>query len=295
MPYISFVWCFGYLLFFRMTYLFGLPKPLPYANAVQLVLTLKAVGLSFEIHDSYMRKIKLFKLENAQKSDSDDLNAKKEAEIIDLELKYISITKQPSILEMISYQYCYIGILTGPYFKFKTYQDWLNSKYSQNFKNSMLFLLKRNKYTIFILIGFLIISRYVSFSDPLKLSFYDSSIWYRLLYMPLIFTLFRFRFYIAWIFSECSCITSDFGAYPLLSKPKPGAGPTNLIELDKNNYDELSFETVHNIDEYNCETEVTVKRVMHYWNMTVQWWMANYVYKRIAFKSAGLFEYFFIN
>ena len=127
-----------------MTYLFGLPRPLPYANAVQLVLTLKAVGLSFEIHDSYMRKTKLFKLESNSRT-GDDPNAKKEAESINLELKYISITKQPSILEMISYQYCYIGILTGPYFKFKTYQDWLNTKYSQNLNESLKFVLKRNK------------------------------------------------------------------------------------------------------------------------------------------------------
>ena len=60
-----------------------------------------------------------------------------------------------------------------------------------------------------------------------------------------------------------------------------------LTDNCKNDNNELSFETVHNIDEYYCETEVTVKRVLHYWNMTVQWWMANYVYKRIPFKSAG--------
>ena len=38
---LSFIWCFGYLLFFRLTYLFGLPKPVAYANAIQLILTLK--------------------------------------------------------------------------------------------------------------------------------------------------------------------------------------------------------------------------------------------------------------
>lgn len=43
MPYISFIWCFSYLLFFRMTNYFGLPKPLAYANAVQLILTLKVL------------------------------------------------------------------------------------------------------------------------------------------------------------------------------------------------------------------------------------------------------------
>ncbi len=41
--------------------------------------------------------------------------------------------------------------------------------------------------------------------------------------MPLIFTLFRFRFYSAWLLAECMCMSAGFGAYPLASKPKPGS------------------------------------------------------------------------
>ena len=48
--------------------------------------------------------------------------------------------------------------------------------------------------------------------------------------MVLIFYLFRFRFYIAWIFAEISCMTAAFAAYPTSTKPKPGAGPTDLLE-----------------------------------------------------------------
>ena len=48
-----------------------------------------------------------------------------------------------------------------------------------------------------------------------------------------------------------------------------------------------SFETVHNIDEYGCETATTVKTVLHHWNMTVQYWMANYIYKRVSLKFLG--------
>ena len=50
---LSFIWCFGYLLFFRLTHLFSLPTPVAYANAIQLVLTLKVISilvfLSFKI------------------------------------------------------------------------------------------------------------------------------------------------------------------------------------------------------------------------------------------------------
>ena len=201
----------------------------------------------------------------------------------------MSIKSSPSLFDCFSYSYCYIGILTGPYFKYRTYIDWVYSKYSVNLRESFKFILNRSKYIVFIIAGFLLISKYVSFSDPLKKDFYENPLWYRLAYMPLIFTLFRFRFYIAWILSEYACIMSNFGAYPIISKPKPGAGPTNLVDLanSKESKLEINFNSVHNIDEYACETETTVKRVMHFWNMSVQWWMANNVYKRIPFKSLG--------
>jgi len=38
---VSFIWCFGYIAFFRTAHLFGLPEVLPHANAVQLFLTLR--------------------------------------------------------------------------------------------------------------------------------------------------------------------------------------------------------------------------------------------------------------
>lgn len=167
--------------------------------------------------------------------------------------------------------------------------------------------------------------------DPLNDKFYEHSFSYRLVYMILIFTLFRARFYVAWILAEFSAITSGttsfyllihykfnslslvFGAYPISGKPKPGAGPTDLKELEKyliqsivsffgqlfvsfsfikNNKDDdltesVNFETVHNINEWGCETSPTVKNVMHHWNMTVQYWMASFVYKRVPFKKYG--------
>ncbi len=40
---LSFLWCFGYLLFFRLTHYFSIPRPVAHANAVQLLLTLKVL------------------------------------------------------------------------------------------------------------------------------------------------------------------------------------------------------------------------------------------------------------
>jgi lysophospholipid acyltransferase 7 len=123
--YFSSIWSFGYLLFFRITYKFGLPQPVAYANAVQLILTLKTVGLAFETHDSYIRLKKLYGKENSNKNGTD-------LELLKLEIEFFSVDPKLSFVEIMCYFYCYIGILTGPYFKFRTYKDWLNFKNGKN-------------------------------------------------------------------------------------------------------------------------------------------------------------------
>ena len=50
----------------------------------------------------------------------------------------------------------------------------------------------------------------------------------------------------------------------------------------------FDFETIHNLDEYGCEFAPTVRDGMRSWNMTVQFWLAHHVYRRVPFKSNGL-------
>ena len=49
---------------------------------------------------------------------------------------------------------------------------------------------------------------------------------------------------------------------------------------------EYNFETVHSLDLYGCELAPTVREGMRAWNMTVQYWLATYVYKRLPVKAA---------
>ena len=150
-----------------------MPKPLPYANAVQLVMTLKLVGLAFEIHDSYKRKLKLSKPAEepaaapAKSSTTEQtVETLSEMEKLKLEVEFCSIEPKPKFYEMILYSYCYVGILTGPYFKYRTYKDWLvNSSSSKDSLkiDTLNFLINRGKAAPFIIIGFLILSKLVSF------------------------------------------------------------------------------------------------------------------------------------
>ena len=47
------------------------------------------------------------------------------------------------------------------------------------------------------------------------------------------FMIFRTRLYIAWLVSECMCMTSTLGAYPVEAKSKYGQGPSDLKGLDE--------------------------------------------------------------
>jgi len=50
---------------------------------------------------------------------------------------------------------------------------------------------------------------------------------------------------------------------------------------------EYNFDTVHNLDLYGCEMAPTVREGMRAWNMTVQYWLATYVYKRVPVRASS--------
>lgn len=132
------------------------------------------VGLAFEVHDSYMRKRRVLKL-NEQISESlkkldpniaelENKNGKLTDELskLKLEMEFVSLETRPSLVQMLLYTYCYIGLLTGPYFKYRTYADWLANRSAHEI-DSISFIVRRGRVAPFIVIGFLILSKFVSF------------------------------------------------------------------------------------------------------------------------------------
>lgn len=48
---------------------------------------------------------------------------------------------------------------------------------------------------------------------------------------------------------------------------------------------EYDSETIHNVNEYGADFVSTVREGMRNWNMTVQYWLAVFVYKRVPWKK----------
>ncbi len=176
------------------------------------------VGLAFEIH---------------QRKDSSDKTNSVHAS------KDTYLVNPPSLYDYYSYGYCYCGLMTGPYYSFRTYQDMLLQDTSDI--STVIPAIKALKYFPFFTVPYLLLQHYF----PLKHIATDEFLehrWgvpYRLLYIFPCFTWFRFRFYLGWMLAKSMCITMALGAYPFESEPKPGAGPTKPLELKDKTENEI--------------------------------------------------------
>merc|ERR1712020_731975 len=161
-----------------------------------MIMTLKLMGLAFEVHDSHNS----------------------------LDKKYKSIN--PEILDIFHYAFAHSGILTGPYYRFRTFQDLYESPYV-NYAECDFAMIKRIIRAPIYIFLFLVTGYIFPLKAVLEEDYYETtSIWYRLFYMTPVFFNFRMRLYTGFILSECSCIMAGLGAYPVKSDPKPGQGPS---------------------------------------------------------------------
>ncbi|XP_006897358.1 PREDICTED: lysophospholipid acyltransferase 7 isoform X2 [Elephantulus edwardii] len=194
----------------------------------------------------------------------------------------------PSLMETLSYSYCYVGVITGPFFRYRTYLDWLEQPFPEAVPSLRPLLRRAWPAPLFGLL-FLLSSHLFPLEAVREDAFYARPLLARLFYMVPIFFAFRMRFYVAWIMAECGCIAAGFGAYPTAAKARTGGGPTLQCPPPSSPEEaaalEYDYETIRNIDYYGTDFTVRVRDCMRCWNMTVQWWLSQYVYKRAPFNS----------
>ena len=139
-----------------------------------------------------------------------------------------------SLFDMFAYGLCYIGLMTGPFYTFKTFQDML---YQDGSKISTVWPAVKNlKQILFFILPYLLLVEYY----PLSYLESDDCLNHHWGVLHIIWTLvptftwFRWRFYIGWLLAESMCMTSGLGAYPYECKAKPGLGPTcPQVEFDE--------------------------------------------------------------
>lgn len=86
------------------------------------------------------------------------------------------------------------------------------------------------------------------------------------------------RIYTAWMISESICIAAGIGVYPIKLCPRTGSGPT-IFDAENKNCD-CNAETISNLVISQIEYSDGFRSGIRAWNRTVQFWLANFVYKR---------------
>ena len=113
---VSLIWCFTYLLFYRLSSYFGLPSPPSHTNAIIMILTLKLVGLAFEVHDS-------------AKEGKDSL-VKDEGEENETSQHEKTSSSVPSLEDQFHYGFNHVGLITGPYYRLSTWRGITNDPWN---------------------------------------------------------------------------------------------------------------------------------------------------------------------
>lgn len=253
-----------YLFFFRVVHLFNLPLPGGHTNMLQMILTLKIIGFAFE-KNSVLAKVK----------EGKELTGA-EREICD-----------STVMDIAHYCFNYIGLLTGPYYTYRTFYDYFHTPYHKH-ADCLKATLTIFKYIPFYILLYVIVSCIWPLEYATTDEFYNErSFLYRLFFVWPTFFIFRMRIYSGILLAECVCVSAGFGVYPKELKSTCGHGPSKedpeiLNKLDECEYD---FETVGNVHVSAVEECLTFREAMKHWNRCIQYWMAMYVYKRFPSKK----------
>ncbi|XP_064537994.1 lysophospholipid acyltransferase 7 [Drosophila montana] len=271
---VTFVVMFGYLVFFRLAYLFGLPAVPGHTNMIQMLLTLKVSGIAFEKNAAWKR---LKARDEQDNNEQRDVNSEPSIEITDYDIDLQNL----SATEIVHYSFNYVGILTGPYYRYRTYRDYFEMPFKDHAPcaEATIELLKS---AVFYCSLYLLTNYIWPLDYALSDEFYnDRSVLYRLLYVWPTFFIFRARIYTGLTLSECVCTMAGFGAYPDEADVTNGEGPRKRYQHMKRDAEKRSynFTTIVNTRVLEVERCWTFREGMKHWNVCVQYWLAVNVYK----------------
>ncbi|KAG6442394.1 lysophospholipid acyltransferase 7 [Manduca sexta] len=290
---VTFFLMFGYLFFFRLADKFGLPLSSGQTNLIEMIIVLRVVGVAFEMNGSWLA------MKKDKKNDSKDVKEKDSKEIKDRDDDFVELIN-PNMIDLFHYSFNYVGLLTGPYYRYRTFDDYFQlpfSKYADCFGATINTLRTVPVY----------ISLYLAFSNIWPLEYVlteghnNRHFVYRMLYPWALFAAFRQRIYSGMTLAESVCTSAGLGAYPVQGRNRTGHGPTvGYLKLKKMSETEAEntlydFNTVESMDVWGCETVVTLRDSMKVWNKAVQYWVAVVVYKRFPIKPLKVHAALFVS
>ncbi|EGT59425.1 CBN-MBOA-7 protein [Caenorhabditis brenneri] len=259
-PLYVFLTTFTYLMFVRFAhYLLPVNEVASHTNVIQLIITLRIIGITFEENDAWVHK-------------NDESPTKR------------YLTQIPTILEKFAYFYHFCGLFTGPYYTFQMLIDSQNPVLQA--WDPTLEVKSRFQRLLWSVPIFVITNHYFPLDTLRSDAIWEVSFFTRLVYAALIFVVFKTRVYSAWAIAESICVILGIGIYPAASNPKIIVGPTDLKEfenLQNKEYIEMNSDAIVNLDIPKVEFSDGFRDGMKAWNRSVQTWLALYVHSRVKF------------
>jgi len=203
-----------------------------------------------------------------------------------------------SPLEFFGYSYCFLGLFSGPFFRYKTFHHFLNQPNLSKLPTAKK-ALQELTYVPFYIFVFLVLQKYfpVEYIATDQYLNHPGGVLYRVLYGYPCVMWFRWRFYIAWQLAVCSFTMTGFGAFPKDCDCKSGLGPSKMSLKYKKNVltvdsqtgefveDDIDFTTVKQLRVWQIETITRTAGALPHWNMTVQFWMYYYVSRKFPVRK----------
>lgn len=136
-----------------------------------------------------------------------------------------------SFFDHLTYAYSYIGLMTGPFYKYQTFQDMIyqNGISTETMKDALLNLKPLS----------ILVVPYLYFKNKFPLEYFESEEFlnnnvgflYTTFYLTCTVFWFRWRYHIGWLLAKSMCIAAGLGCYSKESFSKPGKGPTKTEKL----------------------------------------------------------------
>ncbi|XP_039262366.2 membrane-bound acylglycerophosphatidylinositol O-acyltransferase mboat7-like isoform X1 [Styela clava] len=227
-------------------------------GSLLMITTLKAVGVSYEVHTYYFAK-----------QETHSTNRKVLSKPLEHEPKYVDI---------LLYLFCCCGQFTGPYYTFKTYYEGTsipNKVYSKTHWKQ--YSCKIFLHCLIAITVHLIGRQYVGLHLLGTEGFKTMSLPTRILQVVLTSQNGGLFLISSWLGAECVCVVAGIGAYPKEMKSKSGQGPTAHFNTSEDTSD-WDFETITNMRCWKHYACCRASEALKEWNSCTQWWLVRHCY-----------------
>lgn len=281
MPRVVFAFAFTYRTFFCLLSYYGTWRDeSTLANGIQLILTIKLISVAYEIDEYRKHRSNGYTGSSVLNDPSNH--------------KAMLLYEEPTAVDVVCYMYCFLGLCTGPFYRFRTYHDMLRiPKHASNGIPAWTMVVSRIPMLVILIILSTVVGNYFPTDYMRSDEFYESrSFVYRFCYVIPIGIVGMARYGVVWYLSEFSFIVTGLGIYPEAKQSQPGRGPSVFQQKDPIwqikespkpvKYD---FEAVRNVYIKQGFTSETYAKTFRYWNCTVQWWLAHFIYASALFSG----------